>query len=207
MPPEHMHTVVTVYVSAVLPTLVVIWAYLTHRMPRWLFVLWLISLALCVFGWELWLTYGLVDGQDVNARRPAALAAAIPMHINWLLNSLADASSIGLFGVLLIWLCYGRGDRAFRQWRWGAFVILLVWFVGQNLWVELFIYQQQLAEGFRLSWAPLIPTGPWFNPVLFDIGGRSVQLQTQLPWVLMTPIYYWLLIRIYNHFDTTAPAA
>jgi hypothetical protein len=66
--------------------------------------------------------------------------------------------------------------------------------------VELYIYQQQLAGGLRLSWAPLIPTGPWFNPVVIDLGGRAVQLQTQWPWLLMTPIYYWLLIRIYRRF-------
>jgi hypothetical protein len=28
-----------------------------------------------------------------------------------------------------------------------------------------------------------------------------VQLQTQLPWLLMTPIYYWMLIRIYNRYQ------
>jgi hypothetical protein len=80
-------------------------------------------------------------------------------------------------------------------------VVLLIWFVGQNLLVELFIYQQQLAEGLRLSWAPLIPTGPWYNPIIFEIDGRTVQLQTQLPWLLMTPIYYFLLINIYRRFN------
>lgn len=199
---EQLNTVVTVYLASVLPAFVIAVLYALGKFPRWLFALFVAGFVACALGWEIWLTYGLVDGLDVDSRRPAALAAAIPLHVNWVLNSLGDATSIGLFGVLLVWLFYGRSDRAFVRWRWGAFVILLVWFVGQNLWVELYVYQQQLAEGLRLSWAPLIPTGPWFNPTIFELGGRSAQLQTQLPWLLMTPIYYWMLIRIYNHYHT-----
>lgn len=190
--------VAVVYLSSVPPALALFYLRARNRLPRWIFQLFLYAFLICALGWEIWLTYGLVDGLDVNARRPEALSAVIPMHLNWLLNSLADATSIGLTGVLLVWLCYGRSDRAFRQWRWGAFAVLFLWFVGQNLLVELYVYQKQLAEGYRLSWAPLIPTGPWFNPHLFEIDGRTVQLQTQLPWLLMTPVYYVLLIRFYR---------
>jgi hypothetical protein len=195
-------TVTIVYLASVLPTLIIVFLYLTGKLPRWIFSLFVVSFVVCAVGWEIWLTYGLVDGLDVDSRRPMAMSAAIPIHINWVLNSLGDASAIGLTGVLLVWLFYGRSDVAFTQWRWGAFVVLLVWFVGQNLLVEFFVYQQQLAEGLRLSWAPLIPTGPWFNPVVLEIGGRTAQLQTQLPWLLMTPIYYLLLIRIYRRFNS-----
>ena len=194
-------TVFTVYLASVLPTFVIVGLYLAGKLPRWIFVLFAASFVVCALGWEIWLTYGLVDGLDVDSRRPVALSTAIPIHINWILNSLGDAAAIGLTGVLLVWWCCGRSDRAFMRWHWGAFVVLLVWFVGQNLLVELFIYQQQLAEGLRLSWAPLIPTGPWYNPVIFAIDGRTVQLQTQLPWLLMTPIYYFLLINIYRRFN------
>ena len=191
-------TVTVVYLASVLPTLLILILYLTGKLPRWIFSLFLLSFVVCALGWEVWLTYGLVDGLDVDSRRPIALSTAIPIHLNWVLNSLADAAAIGLMGVFLVWLCYGRTDHAFVRWRWGAFGVLLVWFVGQNLFVELYIYQQQLAEGLRLSWAPLIPTGPWFNPTVLDIGGKTAQLQTQLPWLLMTPIYYLLLIWIYR---------
>ena len=194
--------VMVVYLSSVAPTLLIVLLYSTGRFPRWLFVLFLSSFVLCAVGWELWLTYGLVDGLDVDSRRPAALSAAIPLHINWLVNSLADAASIGMIGVLLVWLCFGRSDRAFRRWHWGAFTLLLLWFVSQNLLVELYIYQEQLSEGLRLSWAPLIPTGPWYNPTVLELDGRTVQLQTQLPWLLMTPLYYWLLISVYRRFGT-----
>ena len=194
-------TVTTIYLASVLPTLIIICLYLAGKLPRWIMALFLCSFAICALGWEVWLTYGLLDGLDVDSRRPAALSAAIPMHINWILNSLGDAAAVGLTGVLLVWLCYGRSDKAFRDWHWGAFTVLFIWFVGQNLLVELFVYQEQLAEGLRLSWAPLIPTGPWYNPIVLELGGRTVQLQTQLPWLLMTPIYYYLLIRIYRRFN------
>jgi hypothetical protein len=196
-------TVTTIYLASVLPTLILISLYLAGKLPRWIMVLFLCSFVICALGWEVWLTYGLLDGLDVNSRRPAALSAAIPMHINWILNSLGDAAAVGLTGVLLVWLCYGRSDEPFRNWHWGAFTVLLIWFVGQNLLVELFVYQEQLAEGLRLSWAPLIPTGPWYNPIVLELDGRTVQLQTQLPWLLMTPIYYYLLIRIYRRFNVT----
>jgi hypothetical protein len=200
--PEQLNTVYTVYSSALIPTALVLILFVAGKLPRWLFMLWISSFVICAIGWELWLTYGILDGADVDSRRPAALSAAIPIHINWLLNSLADASAIGLLGVALVWLVYGKKDTAFQQWHWGAFVILFIWFVGQNIWVELYVYQTQLQEGLRLSWAPLIPTGPWFNPTLMKIGERSVQLQTQLPWLLMTPIYYWLLIKFYRRYGT-----
>lgn len=195
--PEQLNTVSTVYFSAIAPAFVLGVLYITGRLPRWIAALWGITFLICALGWEVWLTYGVLDGLDVDARRPEALRNAIPIHINWLLNSLADAS-IGLFGALIVWLAFGRNSRAFQRWHWSAFALLGIWFVGQNLWVELFVYQTQLAEGLRLSWAPLIPTGPWFNPMLFSIDGRSVQLQTQLPWILMTPLFYWLLIRVYR---------
>jgi len=193
--------VTLVYTVSILPTLIVFFLYFINKLPSWIFVLFLYSFVICALGWEIWLTYGWVDGLSVNSRRSAALNEAIPMHVNWIVNSLGDAGAIGLVGTLLVWLCYGRSNKAFIQWRWGAFMVLLIWFIGQNLYVELFVYQHQLAEGLRLSWAPLIPTGPWYNPALFEVNGRAVQLQTQLPWLFMTPIYYWLLIRIYRQFN------
>jgi hypothetical protein len=196
-------TVAIVYMASIVPAIFLLYLYAAKKLPKWLFAVYLSSFLVCALGWEIWLTYGLVDGLDVNSRRPEALSAAIPMHINWMLNSLGDAAAVGLVGVLLVWLSYGRSDVAFRSWHWGAFTVFLLWFVGQNLLVELYVYQGQLAEGFRLSWAPLIPTGPWYNPTLFKLGGRTVQLQTQLPWLLMTPLYYVLVIGFYNRYDTT----
>ena len=192
--------VTRLYLSALLPLAVLLLLALLGKLPRWLWLLYGATFLVCALGWEIWFTYGLVDGMDVNSRRPEALNAAVPQHLNWLLNSLADAGAIGLTGVLFLWLAFGRSDRAFRRWHWGAFALLLCWFLAQNLWVELFMYHVQLAEGLRLSWAPLAPTGPWFNPVLLTLDGRTVQLQTQWPWLLMTPIFYVMLLHIYRRF-------
>ena len=182
------------YAAALIPTIFIALSYVVGKLPKWILGLFIAAFIVAALGWELWISYGLVDGLDVTERRPPALNNAVPLHMNWLLNSLADAGVVGLTGVLLVWLGYGRTNRAFVCWRWGAVAILCVWFVGQNLLVELYIYQQQLAAGLRLSWAPLMPTGPWYNPQIVHIDGRTVHLQTQLTWVLMTPIYYRLLL-------------
>ncbi len=42
-------------------------------------------------GWEIWFTYGLINGESVIERRADVLNQWIPLHLNWILNSLADA--------------------------------------------------------------------------------------------------------------------
>jgi len=49
-----------------------------------------------------------------------------------------------------------------------------------------------------LSWGPLMPFGSYFNPTLFEISGRPVTFQSQLTWVLMTPIIYFLTLYFNN---------
>jgi hypothetical protein len=144
--------------------------------------------------WELWFTYGWIDGDPVNVRRSEVLNTWIPMHLNWLLNSLADAGTISMGGLWLMWKYSKQNIQVFEQWNWGAFSILLIWCITQNLFVELFLYHDQLSEGKSLSWAPLAPTGQFFNPLLFEFNGRSVMFQTQLPWLIMAPILYKLTI-------------
>jgi hypothetical protein len=195
---EQLFTVTVLYLSSLLPAIIITGLYLAGKFPRWLMATYVGTFIICALGWELWISYGLVDGLDVASRRPAVMNAVIPLHINWVLNSLGDAAAVGLSGVLIVWLAYGRTNAAFTQWRWGAFMLLLLWFVLQNLFVELYLYQRQLAEGYQLSWAPLMPTGSWYNPVVFRFDGRTAQLQTQLPWLLMTPVYYCLLVRCYS---------
>jgi hypothetical protein len=173
------------------------------RLPQWIWRIYWLSFAACAVGWELWFTYGWVGGDPVDERRAAALTDAIPMHLNWLLNSLADAGTVCLGGLLLAWLVFRRSDRRpssrppefFRSWRWGVFALLLFHFIAQNLIVEMFLYHDQLAEGKPLSWAPLVPTGPWVNPTLFRFGERTITLQGQMPWFIMAPLFYAAVIR------------
>ena len=101
----------------------------------------------------------------------------------------------------MIWLVGNKQNNVFNSWKWSSFFILAIWCVGQNIFVELFLYYDQLGEGKNLSWAPLIPTGNTFNPVLFEFNSRSVMFQTQLPWLILPPILYLAVIRLAKKFN------
>ena len=185
---EELRVITIVYVSALAP--LIIYFYKRDRIPLWVPSIYLGSFLLCSLGWELWFTYGWIDGDPVNIRRSEALNQWIPLHINWLLNSMADAGTISLGGLWLMWKFSGKNNQVFQAWNWSAFSILFIWCITQNIFVELFLYHDQLSEGKSLSWAPLAPTGQFFNPLLFEFNERSVMLQTQLPWLIISPILY-----------------
>ena len=189
---EELRVITIVYVSALAP--LIIYFYKKDSIPLWVPSIYLGSFLICSLSWELWFTYGWIDGDPVNVRRSEVLNTWIPMHLNWLLNSLADAGTISMGGLWLMWKYSKQNIQVFEQWNWGAFSILLIWCITQNLFVELFLYHDQLSEGKSLSWAPLAPTGQYFNPLLFEFNGRSVMFQTQLPWLIMAPILYKLTI-------------
>ena len=189
---EELRVITIVYVSALAP--LIIYFYKKDSIPLWVPSIYLGSFLICSLSWELWFTYGWIDGDPVNVRRSEVLNTWIPMHLNWLLNSLADAGTISMGGLWLMWKYSKQNVQVFDQWNWGAFSILLIWCISQNLFVELFLYHDQLSEGKSLSWAPLAPTGQFFNPLLFEFHGRSVMFQTQLPWLIMAPILYKLTI-------------
>jgi len=189
---EELRVITIVYVSALAP--LIIYFYKKDSIPLWVPSIYLGSFLICSLTWELWFTYGWIDGDPVNVRRSEVLNTWIPMHLNWLLNSLADAGTISMGGLWLMWKFSKQNIQVFEQWNWGAFSILLIWCITQNLFVELFLYHDQLSEGKSLSWAPLAPTGQFFNPLLFEFNGRSVMFQTQLPWLIMSPILYKLTI-------------
>ena len=189
---EELRVITIVYVSALAP--LIIYFYKKDSIPLWVPSIYLGSFLICSLSWELWFTYGWIDGDPVNVRRSEVLNTWIPIHLNWLLNSLADAGTISMGGLWLMWKFSKQNIQVFAQWNWGAFSILLIWCITQNLFVELFLYHDQLSEGKSLSWAPLAPTGQFFNPLLFEFNGRSVMFQTQLPWLIMAPILYKLTI-------------
>ena len=189
---EELRVITIVYVSALAP--LIIYFYKKDSIPLWVPSIYLGSFLICSLSWELWFTYGWIDGDPVNVRRSEVLNTWIPMHLNWILNSLADAGTISMGGLWLMWKYSKQNIQVFQQWNWGAFSILLIWCITQNLFVELFLYHDQLSEGKSLSWAPLAPTGQFFNPLLFEFNGRSVMFQTQLPWLIMAPILYKLTI-------------
>ncbi|MFT6408192.1 MAG: hypothetical protein ACJAQ6_001608 [Arenicella sp.] len=191
---EQLRVILIVYISAIGPLLLIPFLRKRNVIPSWIPLVFLASFVVCAIGWELWFTYGWIDGEAVYQRRSEVLNTYLPYHLNWLLNSLADAGSICLGGILLLHITLGASSNHLVKWRWSAFTILLAWFIGQNVFVEMFLYHDQLATGKALSWAPFAPTGPWFNPVLFEFRDRTITLQGQLPWLIMTPLFYAALI-------------
>ena len=193
---EYLRVIVVVYTSALLPLMVVPWLYRRGRLPSWVFAAYLGSFLLCALGWELWFTYGLWAGDPVDVRRSAVLTQFIPIHINWLMNSLADAGSITLVGLWFMWLSNGRRSEVFQSWHWWPFTVFMIWALGQNILVEMFLYHDQLAVGKPLSWAPLAPLGPWWNPLLFEFNGRTITFQGQVPWLLAPWMIYGGIITL-----------
>ena len=53
----------------------------------------------------------------------------------------------------------------------------------------------------QVSWAPLSPLGRMVNPEI-RVGGAACSLQGQMPWILMTPIFYLLVNRLANRDKT-----
>ena len=60
------------------------------------------SILACAVGWELWFTYGWIDGDPVEVRRAMVLNTWLPKHINGLMNSFADAGTVCLGGLWLM---------------------------------------------------------------------------------------------------------
>jgi hypothetical protein len=72
----------------------ILFAYLTYKgkMKKWVTYTIISSFFIAMFGWEIWLNFGLLDGQPVDLRRSVALSCAIPSSINWITNSLGDVA-------------------------------------------------------------------------------------------------------------------
>ena len=189
---EEFRVILVVYISAVLP----IYIYLKNKsnLPFWVPTIYLSSFIVCAIGWELWFTYGWIDGDSVSIRRSEALNYWLPIHINWLMNSLADAGTITLGGLWLMWRFTGKNLNIFTYWNWKAFSIFMVWCIAQNILVEIFLYHDQLSIGKDLSWAPLSPLGPYINPLLLEFNNRSLMLQTQIPWIILPAFIYKTII-------------
>ena len=193
---EEARVIFIVYSSSLVPLYLIL--FYRNLFPVWIPKFYFGAFVTCALGWEIWMTFGLIDGDPVNLRRSAALNTWIPQNINWALNSLGDAGAVCLGGLWLMWRYAGKNIEVFKRWDWGAFFILFAWCVGQNILVEMFLYHDQLSVGKALSWAPLIPSGPYFNPLLFEFNDRTVMLQTQIPWLILPLIIYLSVIKLAN---------
>jgi len=109
---------------------------------------------------------------------------------------MGDAGAVLCGGVWLMWITHKKDPIVFKKWKWSAFSIFLIWCVSQNILVEMFLYHDQLADDKLLSWAPLSPFGPYFNPILFEFNDRSIMLQSQMPWLILPWFFYRTLINL-----------
>ena len=193
---EEIRIICVVYTSVIFPLII----YFKYKpiLPTWVPVIYLGSFFACAIGWELWFTYGWIDGVSVDLRRTKALNFWLPKDINWLMNSLGDAGAVMLGGLWLMWRYAKKDHDIFNKWNWNAFAVLMIWCIGQNILVEMFLYHDQISEGKALSWAPLSPLGPYFNPLLFEFNDRSLMLQTQVPWLILPALIYATIIKINN---------
>ncbi len=193
---EEIRVITIVYLAVFLPLLI----YFTNRskLPTWIPSFYIVSIVVCALGWELWFTYGWLDGDAVNIRRSEALNTWLPKNINWLMNSMGDAGAVLCGGVWLMWITHKKDPIVFKKWKWSAFSIFLIWCIGQNILVEMFLYHDQLADDKLLSWAPLSPFGAYFNPILFEFNDRSIMLQSQMPWLILPWFFYRTIINLNN---------
>ncbi len=195
---EQIRLIFVVYFSSLVPLILIPYLHLKKRIPVWSLHVYILFFLVCAFGWEIWFNYGLINGDSVDIRRAEVLSGFLPIHINWLLNSLADSGTICLGGLYLAIKIRGKEHNILLRWDWSFFFILLSIFIGQNLFVEMFLYHDQLSIGKTMSWAPLSPLGPELNPTLFTFFERKVCLQNQIPWIIMTPLFYGYLIYYLN---------
>ena len=85
---------IVVYLSAMAPIILSLYLIYKNQMKKWIALTLLSSFLIAALGWEIWVNFGLIDGDTVNLRRSDAMTCAIPMEINWLVNSIADTGIV-----------------------------------------------------------------------------------------------------------------
>ena len=189
--------VIVVYSSALAPLILALYLLYKKQMQKWITFTLISSFLIAAFGWELWVNYGILNGDEVTLRRSEALSCAIPLHINWLVNSLADTGIVWFAIILVYWLFPKRAEN-YQEFSYLFFTVFFVWFMGQNFIVETIIYHNQVGGDALLSWAPLMPLGSFFNPTLMSFGEREITLQSQSAWLIGTPLFYFISIYFYK---------
>ncbi|KAJ1621986.1 hypothetical protein T492DRAFT_1065413 [Pavlovales sp. CCMP2436] len=147
---------------------------------------------ICMFLWEIYITFGLAGGQTRSQRTfkdtattndrngvLSRLARALqPDWINWFYQSSFDSGI--LLHLLMMWCTsllvpnaageYGpnplEGNPAYATWNLKAFTIMWILGYAQNIPISLLINNGGLSAT-QLSWQPLAPTLPLsFDPLL-----------------------------------------
>ena len=69
---EEIRVITIVYIAVFLP-LIILFLKKT-KLPDWIPTLYIVGIVICALGWELWFTYGWLDGDAVDIRRVKFLA-------------------------------------------------------------------------------------------------------------------------------------
>jgi hypothetical protein len=188
---------IIVYLSAMAPIILSLYLIYKNKMKRWISLTLVSSFLIAALGWEIWVNFGLVDGDPVNFRRSDAMTCAIPMEINWLVNSLAD-TGIVWFAIILVYWIFPKRGLEYEKFQLVFLSMFFIWFMGQNFLVEAVIYHNQVGGDAEISWAPLMPFGPYFNPILISFGDRDITLQSQSAWIIGTIVFYSISVYFYK---------
>ena len=70
---EELRVVVVVYITAIVPIIILFNLYLKNQLSQSILKIYLSSFLICALGWELWFTYGLYAGDPVDLRRSEVL--------------------------------------------------------------------------------------------------------------------------------------
>ena len=188
---------IVVYLSAMAPIILFLYLIYKNQMKKWVALTLLSSFLIAALGWEIWVNFGLVDGDPVNLRRSDAMTCAIPIEINWLVNSLAD-TGIVWFAIILVYWIFPKRALEYEKFQLVFLSMFFIWFMGQNFLVEAVIYHNQVGGDAAISWAPLMPFGPYFNPTLINFGERDITLQSQSAWIIGTIVFYSISVYFYK---------
>ena len=64
---EEIRFIFIVYASSILP--IILFMKYRSQLPNWVPIIYVGSFIVCALGWEIWFTYGLINGESVIERR------------------------------------------------------------------------------------------------------------------------------------------
>ena len=168
-------------------SLVLVILSITRVIPTRVIKVYLFNFLLCLFGWEVWMTYGLVGGDSEQKR--------LNTTTNPIVNMTVMTAGDGLVGVLQAEATLKAfGSEVFKKWDWRAFALIFAIGIVQNIAVTV-ILRKRLEVG-KLSLAPMMPIRPPDNLVKYGLGTNI--LQSQEGWILQPFIFYAILIRFHR---------
>jgi hypothetical protein len=145
-----------------------------YVIPAWMGKVYIANFVLCFFGFEIWMTYGWVNGDSEQARTGDL--------IDPLLNAIVMSAGDALIGLAQVAVVKGvLGNDAFRRWNWRALGLMLALGLLQNFLVT-YILRAKIKVG-QVAWAPLMPYQ----------GPNVVQIQEG--WLLQPFLFYAILIQ------------